>query len=107
VNFDSLLMDLKARVPAELNDAFQDALASCRVHAIDGPGFLDAIDTMHTNLGIAIGRGTTGQEQRYEQLGRVVSWLYEELGQPQNTSYAVVARAVKALHERERKDGED
>ena len=101
-DFERLLSDLRRAVPEEIRPAFEDAVRSYQDEPVSGPELLDAIDNLRSNLGIAIGRGATGQDERYEGLGRVVSWLYDELGQPQNTSYAVVVRAARALEERER-----
>ena len=104
-DFKRLLPALRRSVPEEIRPAFEDAVRSYQDEPVNGPELLDAIDKLRTNLGLAIGRGATGQDERYEELGRVGSWLYNELGQPQNTSYAVVERAVRTLEEREREHG--
>lgn len=53
-------------------------------------------------LGRYLAEGAIGQDKRYEELGRVVTWLYGELGQPQDTGYAVLVRAARALEARDR-----
>lgn len=100
--FRALLSDLKRAVPDDLAAAFEEAVRSCPGEPLDGAQLLDAIDSMRCNLGIAIGRGAIGQDKRYEELGRVVTWLYGELGQPQDTGYAVLVRAARALEARDR-----
>jgi hypothetical protein len=101
-HFNKLLSDLRRAAPDAIRPALEDAVRSYQEEPVNGPELLDAIDNLRSNLGIAIGRGATGQDERYEGLTRVVSWLYAELGQPQNTSYAVLVRAARALEERER-----
>ena len=105
-SFERLLTDLTDRVPDELRETFQDAIRSCRERPATGPELLDALDRMHAGLGVAIGRGQTGEDQRYEQLGRLVAWLYEALGRPRNTRFAVAARAANELEASEQRRGE-
>ena len=67
---DCLLTDLKSRVPANLRASLQDAVDGVRDRPASGPELLDAFDRLHVGLGVAIGRGQTGEEQRHEQLGK-------------------------------------
>jgi hypothetical protein len=98
--------DLVRRAPDHLKGALLDAIQSYGDRATNDSELLDAIDQRRVGLGVAIGRGETGENERYDQLGLVVSWLYEELGQPQNTQYAVVMRAAEILRSQEQKHGE-
>lgn len=103
---ERLLASLTSRVPAELLPTFQDAVRALNEPPTTGPALLDAIDRMHVGLGVSIGRGATGEDQRYTQLGQVVSWLYEELGRPQETQYASARRAAQALAASEKRCGD-
>lgn len=96
VAVEGLLIDLAQRVPADLAEPFQGAMASRQSRPTTALGLLDDLHQAHLGLGIAIGRGDTGQGPRYEQLGRVVLWLYEELGRPQHSQFAIVERAAAA-----------
>lgn len=104
--FERQLTNLTSCAPADLQQTFQDAIQSCRERPATGPELLDAMHQMHVGLGVAIGRGETGEDKRYEQLGRVVEWLYDELGRPENTQYAVVMSAATELRASEQKRGE-
>lgn len=93
VGFDTLMTGIAARVPAELRRAFDDAVRGLATRPTTGPALLDAIDDAHVGLGVAIGRGDVGRDAEYEALGRLVAWLYDDLGRPQDTRYAVGRRA--------------
>jgi hypothetical protein len=95
--FDRLLADLTRRVPHDLREPFLGAVEALGEHPANGPALLDALDWTHVGLGVAIGRGQTGEGEHHEALGRVVAWLYDALGQPQDTEYAVVKRAAALL----------
>lgn len=105
-SFAILLTDLISRVPEELRETFQDAIDAAQESPGTGSELLDVIDRMHMGLGVAIGRGQTGEDKKYQQLGHVVSWLYNALGCPADTQYAVVKRAASALKASEQKRGE-
>jgi hypothetical protein len=105
-DFENLLAALAGRTPIDLRQALEDAVAALPESASTGPELLDHIDQMRLGLGVAIGRGDTGEDQRYRQLVLLASWLYEELGRPQDTQHAVGRRAVDALLAREQKRGE-
>lgn len=92
--FDTLVASIAERVPAELRGAFDDAVRGLATRPTTGPALLDAIDEAHAGLGVAIGRGDLGMEEEYEALGRLVAWLYDDLGRPQDTRYAVGRRAA-------------
>jgi hypothetical protein len=105
-SFEKLRTVLTMRLPGDLQAAFQEEVQGLRSTAYSGVELLDALDEAHAGLGVAIGRGTTGDDARYEQLGKLVAWLYEELGRPQNSRYAVVVRAATAISESEQKRSE-
>lgn len=94
---EKLLTDLALRVPVDLREALKEEVQSLAGAEHSGIELLDALDRVHLGLGVAIGRGATGEEDRYARLGKLVAWLYEELGRPQNSQYAVVVRAAAAL----------
>lgn len=96
-SIDRLSAVLATRAPDGLRAAFLDELRHIRSIRYSGPELLDALHQVHAGLGVAIGRGAAGEEARYEQLGKLVAWLYEELGRPRNSQYAVVVRAAAAL----------
>ncbi len=102
-SFGKLRTELTMRLPGDLTAAFQEEVQGLRSTPCSGIELLDALDQVHVGLGVAIGRGTTGEDARYERLGKLVAWLYEELGRPQDSRYAVVVRAAIALREREEK----
>ena len=104
--FAKLLTELSKRVPEELRETFLDAIDATQERAATGSDLLDALDGMHMGLGVAIGRGQTGEDRKYRQLGLVVYWLYEALECPQDTQYAVVKRAASALMANEQIRGE-
>lgn len=103
--FERLLADLHDRVPDELRETFQDAVRAHRGTVAGGPELLDAIDRDHLGLGVAIGRGDADPQGRHARLGCLVAWLYEALGRPQNTRFAVVARAAAALRAQDGRSG--
>lgn len=105
-SFERLLTDLTSRVPDDLRDTFQHAIRSFRERPATGPELIDALDRVRMGLGVAIGRGQAGEDQRYEQLGRLVAWLYGTLGRPQNTRFAVAVRAANELKASEPRRGE-
>jgi hypothetical protein len=86
--------ELVARAPPELQHAFDSVVDQIQPAPGDALALLDAIDGIRSGLGVAIGRGETGEDRRYQDLVRLVDWLYLELGSPQDSRYAVVRRAV-------------
>ena len=98
---------LATRAPDDLRAAFLDEVRHMRSFRYSGPELLDALHQVHAGLGVAIGRGATGEDARYERLGKLVAWLYEELGRPQNSLYAVVTRAAAALRANQVKRSEE
>lgn len=105
-DFERLLAGLAGRTPTEFRQALEDAIATLPASASTGPELIDHIDQLHLGLGVSVGRGDRGEDQRYRQLGQLASWLYEELGCPQDTQHAVVRRASEALRASEHKRGE-
>lgn len=105
-DFERLLADLADRTPTELRPELEDAIPTLPGSASTGPELLDHIDQLHLGLGVAIGRGDTGEDQRSTHLGQLASWLYEELGRPQNTQHVVARRAAETLLAIEHKRGE-
>lgn len=96
-SFEELLNELIRRAPDDLKAVFHGTINRFQRPAASGTELLDAIDEARTGLGVAIGRGATGEEQKYEQLGRLCSWLFDELGRPESAQYAVVLRAATRL----------
>ena len=94
-----------SKMPASFHETFQDSISSVGNAPLTDSQLIDALATMHRGLGVAIGRGSTGEDQRYETLGQIVDWLYEELGRPQDTEYAVVKRVAIEWQEREVQQG--
>ena len=92
-----LLSELDSRVPLELWRRFLEEVGSIDPPPSDPVALLDALDRIALGLGVAIGRGETGQELRFRQLVELVAWLYHELGQPQDSAYAVGRRAASAM----------
>jgi hypothetical protein len=92
-SFEGPMNELIRRAPDDLQAVFRDTIHYTQRSPASGTELLDAIDAARTGLGVAIGRGATGEEQKYEQLGRLCSWLFEELGRPESAQYAVVLRA--------------
>ena len=105
-SFEKLRTVLTMRLPGDLKAAFQEEVQGPGITACSGVELLDALYESHAGLGVAIGRGTTGEDAKYERLGKLVAWLYEELGRPQNSRYAVVVRAATAIRESEEKRSE-
>ena len=91
-----LLPELGSRVPPELRRTFLDEVAGITPPSADPVSLLDALDRVALGLGVAIGRGDTGEDQRYRQLVKLVAWLYHELGEPQDSEYAAGQRAAAA-----------
>ena len=99
------MAQLLSKMPVALRETFQDAIRFLEDSPVTGPQLLDALHRIHWGLGAAIGRGSTGEDQRYERLGQIVEWLYEELGRPQDTEYAVVKRAAIEWKKKEENQG--
>ena len=100
-SFEATMNELIRRAPDGLQAVFRDTIHYTQRSPASGTEFLDAIHEARTGLGVAIGRGATGEEQKYEQLGRLCSWLFEELGRPEGAQYAVVLRAATQLEVKE------
>lgn len=96
---------LMSKVPAELRDAFNTVLEQLDPRPDTAVALLDAIDRARAGLGVAIGRGATGDDERYEVLGRLVAWMYQELGCPQDSQHAVIERTIASLRDGERPQG--
>lgn len=91
------LDELASRMPAALRACFEDATRQLDDGVCTDAALLDALDRQHAGLGIAIGRGQTGAEAEYEQLAQLVAWLYEALGRPTDTQYAMLQRVTARM----------
>ena len=89
--------DLLDRAPPELRACFVAEVSGLTPPPADPVSLLAALDRIALGLGVAIGRGDTGEDQRYRQLVELVAWLYHELGEPQDSEYAAGQRAVAAM----------